>query len=210
MKIKHNEFVNFYNKDPKIFDRIYKDTKKISTVISKIKKESEKWEKFGYCERTNGIIDPIKSANKMAGMLFEIYSELFCNIEGSNPSVGIYKYKPEQDEDCGVDASGFGMNNKPLTVQCKYRSNTEKELTEGDLHQFAFQSQNRFNVDKDDVNNMIVFTSAKKLHYFTEGKVFLNKVRTIGFDDIKIIVDNNNVFWNNLRDCIKKTIKKSY
>ena len=210
MKIKHNEFVNFYNKDNKIFDRIFKDTKLLSTLVSKIKKESKNWEKFGYCEKTKCIIDPIKCVNKMTGHLFEIFCELFFKIEGPNPVVGVYNYNPAQEDDCGVDATGIGMNGMPLTVQCKFRSNTETELMECDLHQFAYQSQNRFNVGIDDINNMIVFTSAKGLHCFTEGNVFLNKVRTIGFKEIKNIVDNNPCFWLPLNDYIKKTIKKSY
>ena len=78
------------------------------------------------------------------------------------------------------------------------------------MNQFAFQSQNRFDVDKNDKDNMVVFTSAKGLHYFTEGKVFLNKLRTIGYEDIRGIVDNNYPFWNSVGDYIKETIKKNY
>ena len=40
--------------------------------------------------------------------------------------------------------------------------------------------------------------------------LLLNKVRTIGFKEIKNIVDNNPCFWLPLNDYIKKTIKKSY
>lgn len=210
--IQHRSFVDFYNKDKDIFKRLFKDTKKLSTVITKILKESKNWEKYGYRvkDKVTGEIDPIGCANKMAGDLFEIYCELFFKILGCCTKIGVYNYKPEQDEDCGVDASGLGMNNKPLTVQCKFRRNNEKELTEGDLHQFAYQSQNRFNVEINDKDNMVVFTSAKGLHYFTEGKVFLNKVRTIGYKDIKKNVDNNYPFWNQVNDYVEKTIKKSY
>ena len=210
--IEHNSFVDFYNKDKNIFKRLFKDTKKLSTVINKIIKESKNWKKFGYKEKNKetGIIDPLINANNMAGELFEIYCELFFKILGCYRKIGVYNYKPEQEDDCGVDASGIGMNDKPLTIQCKFRRNNEKELTEGDLHQFWGQSLVRFNVEKDDRNNLVVFTSAKGLHFFTDGKVFLNRVRTVGYDDIRKNVDNNNPFWNELNDYIKKTIKKSY
>jgi len=200
--IEHKEFVNLYNKDSKIFDRIFNDTHLFSTLITKITKESKKWEKFSYTEK--------QGEYKMVGDLYEIFGEGFLKILGCDNRVGISNYKPEQDEDCGVDGSGLGMNNRPLTVQIKFRSNNEKELTQGDLNQFAFQSQNRFGVKQEDKDNMVVFTSAKGLHYFTEGKVFLNKIRTIGYEDIRGLVDNNYPFWNAFKDYIKETIKQNY
>ena len=201
--ITHKEFPNLYNKDEKIFDRLFKDTKLFSTLVNNIIKESKNWEKFSYSEKDGD--------DKMKGDIFEIFCECFFKILGSHNKIGVGNYKPEQEYDCGVDASGIGINGRPLTIQCKFRSNRELELTQRDLNQFWGQSlSRRFNVDKNDDKNMIVFTSAAGLHFFTKDKVFLNTVITIGNKQIGKIVNNNFCFWNSVRDYVKETIKKNY
>jgi len=116
--IEHSSFVELYNKDNNIFVRIFNETKLFSTLIKKIQKESISYEKYNY-----------KDENKMMGDLFEIFSECFFKILGADNRIGVSGYTPEKSgQDYGVDAFGIGMDNKPLTVQVKFRSNNEKEL----------------------------------------------------------------------------------
>lgn len=198
--IEHSAFVELYNKDSNIFARLFNDTKLLNTLINKIQKESKNWEKFNY-----------KDENKMMGDLFEIFSECFFKILGADNRIGVCGYTPEKSsEDCGVDAFGTGMDNKPLTVQVKFRSNNETELVSDDIKQFAFQSVKKYKVDIDTRTNMVVFTSANGLNWFTDKNVFVESLRTIGFKEIRTLVDNNICFWNMVRDYVVETIKTKY
>ena len=198
--IQHESFINLYNKDKKIFDLVFKDTKSLSQLSSKIIKVSKSFDKLAY-----------KDDDKLKGDLFEIFSECFFKLLSSDNRIGVYNYQPAPSiDDYGVDGIGTGMDNKPLTVQVKFRSDVTTELTQEDIKQFAFQSIVTHNVDKDTRTNMIVFTNAKSLHWVTEQRVFSGRVRSIGFSEISQLVDNNLVFWNNLMDLISKTISKKY
>jgi uncharacterized linocin/CFP29 family protein len=48
-----------------------------------------------------------------------------------------------------------------------------------------------------------VFTTAKSLHFFTDEQMFEGTVRCFGIKDFKSMVDNNLIFWDNLRELIK-------
>lgn len=198
--IQHESFINLYNKDKKIFDLLFKDTKTLSQLSSKIIKISKSFDKLAY-----------KDVDKLKGDLFEIFSECFFKLLSSDNRIGVYNYQPAPAiDDYGVDGIGIGMDNKPLTVQVKFRSDATTELTQEDIKQFAFQSIVTHNVDKDTRTNMVVFTNAKSLHWVTEQRVFSGRVRSIGFSEISQLVDNNLVFWNNLMDLISKTISEKY
>ncbi len=198
--IQHESFINLYNKDKKIFDLVFKDTKTLSQLSSKIIKVSKSFDKLAY-----------KDADKLKGDLFEIFSECFFKLLSSDNRIGVYNYKPAPViDDYGVDGIGIGMDNKPLTVQVKFRSDVTTELTQDDIKQFAFQSIVTHNVDKDTRTNMIVFTNAKSLHWVTEQRVFSGRVRSIGFTEISQLIDNNTPFWSNLYDLIEETIHISY
>jgi hypothetical protein len=67
-----------------------------------------------------------------------------------------------------------------------------------------------YNVDRDTTTNMIVFTNAKGLHWVTESRVFSGRVKAIGYDQISQLVDNNTVFWKNVKDLIDNTIMVKY
>jgi len=198
--INHESFVNLYNKDQKIFETLFNETKTLSQLSTKIIKISKNFEKLAY-----------KDADKVKGDLFEIFAECFFKILSSDNRIGIYNYQPAPSiDDYGVDGFGIGMDEKPSTVQVKFRSDVTTELTEKDIKQFAFQSIITYNVDKDTKTNMLVFTNAKRLHWNTESNVLLNRVKSFGYDQISRLVDNNTVFWKNLNDMIDYTVEKSY
>lgn len=198
--INHESFVNLLNKDNTIFDKLLKDTTTLSKLSNRIVKISKDFEKLAY-----------KDANKVKGDLFEIFAECFFKILAADNRIGVYDYKPAPPiDDYGVDGIGEGMDEKPLTVQVKFRANDTTELTQDDIKQFGLQSIVNYNVDKDTKTNMIVFTNARGLHWITETKVFSSRIRCLGYEQISALVDNNTVFWRSLSDMIKETIEIRY
>ncbi len=200
MRINHEAFVNIYNKDKSMLDIIFTDIKKFNQLTYRINKESKRFPLISY-----------DNEDKLKGDLFEIFAECFFKLFSSDNRIGVYNYEPcSSVEDYGVDGFGKGMDNKSLTVQVKYRSDATIELTQDDVKQFALQSIVNYDVCKNTTNNMILFTSGKGLHWLTDQKVFVGRIKTIGYKEISSMVDNNNVFWNNVKDMINETIKFRY
>lgn len=198
--IQHESFVNIYNKNKSTFNLLFKDTKTLTKLTGKIKKLSKDFVKYSY-----------KDADKLKGDVFEIFAECFFKLLSSDNHVGVYNYQPAPAiDDYGVDGTGIGMDEKPLTVQVKFRSDPTTELKQEDIKQFALQSIVSHNVDKDTRTNMIVFTNAKGLHWITEQRVFSGRVKAFGYDEISSIVDNNTSFWKEIIDMINETIKIKY
>lgn len=198
--IQHTAFVNLYNKNSNIFQTLLKDTRTLSQLTSKIIKISKSYESLAY-----------KDADKVKGDLFEIFAEGFFEIMGAHPGILIGGYQPAPPiDDYGVDGFGIGMDNKPATIQVKFRSNATTELIQEDIKQFPLQSIFNYNVDKDTRTNMIVFTNAKSMHWITESKVFSGRVRTLGNKEISGLIDNNFIFWNKILDMVQETIKEKY
>jgi len=198
--INHESFVNLYNKDQSIFESLFKETKTLSQLSTKIIKLSKNFEKLSY-----------KDADKVKGDLFEIFAECFFKILSADNRIGIYNYQPAPSaDDYGVDGFGIGMDEKPSTVQVKFRSDATTELTESDIKQFVAQSIINYDVDKNTSNNMIVFTNSKGLHWVTESRVFSGRVKSFGYKEISFLVDNNTVFWKYLNDLVKETISYRY
>jgi hypothetical protein len=198
--IQHEAFVNLYNKDKKVFELIFKDTKTLSQLSKKIIKLSKTFDKFAY-----------KNADKLKGDLFEIFSECFFKILSADNRIGVGNYQPDiAADDYGVDGFGIGMDEKPLTVQVKFRSDPTTLLKQEDLNQFGFQSLKKYRVDVDTKTNMVLFTNASGLHWITESKVFLGSIRSIGYTEISSLIDNNPIFWKEIESIITDTINEKY
>ena len=198
--INHEAFVNLYNKRPIVFKEVFDKSQTLKQLMSKIGDASMIFQELGYPD-----------SEKVKGDLFEIFAELFFKVLAADNRIGVFDYKTApSDEDYGVDGFGIGMDEKPLTVQVKFRSNQEHELTSDELKQFAFQSFIRYDVDKTTQTNLIIFTSAKGLHWVTDSKVFSGRLRCIGFDQIRKLVDNNTIFWKECQLMIGDTINCRY
>jgi len=48
-----------------------------------------------------------------------------------------------------------------------------------------------------------VFTTAKNLHHFTDNEMYKNQVVCIGYDDLKVMLQDNLSFWNLCRKLVK-------
>lgn len=196
--IQHESFVDIHLKDPTLFKRLF-DCQTFSTFLKNIERESTGFEKFK---------ETFETKYNLIGDLFEIFAESFFKIQQGDNRVGICKYSPtDKAGDNGVDGVGVGIDGNPATVQVKYRGNPSEELLERDIKNFGYQSLVRYNVDKDTKTNMVIFTSAKGLHWHTDTNVFLGRMRTINNEMISSIVDNNMCFWISLNELIQESIK---
>lgn len=170
---------------------LLKNTNKLSTFCRKLEQQSTLFP---------NRYDP----DKYKGDGFELFVEFLIKFSPIDNRIGIGNYHPVIEGDTGVDGFGIGIDGKAATVQVKYRGNTESFLTANKDHlsNFGFASQNRYNVDIESKTNMVVFTTAANLHYFTENEMLLGKVRCIAYKDLRDLVDNNILFWDNFRKII--------
>jgi len=212
--IKHEQFNEILLLDNDFFN-FFNEVNELKALTNKFKSIANKqYNNLGYFDKildrkdkTNEEISK-QAIHKLLGDLWEIFSELFFKCLGSDNRICVFNYKPyPSKDDNGVDGYGIGVDNKPLTVQCKFRGDITYELVERDIKQFAFQSIALHNVDMNTTTNMVVFTNCKGLHYHTHQKVFLNKLRVINGNDIKSLVDNNATFWNMVNYYINHNIK---
>ena len=207
MKITHSSFVNILQKDYGdsfvniISKRNFKD------FLSEIDSISDSSVDYGYSD--DEIEDEIKLGKyKFIGDLFEIFAEAFFIQFSSDNRIGVYDYKPVlAEDDNGVDGYGKNINGQPCTIQIKYRGNPNYTLKERDIKQFAYQSIINYDIDYKKSDNMIIFTNCEGLHWYTESKVFDNKIRVINGKTIAALIDNNEGFWQNFKTLVRNSVE---
>ena len=151
---------------------------------------------------------------KILGDGWEAFNEFFLRTFGYHRDIGVVDLHVCPPGMIGVDFKAKGLNNKPATVQSKYKGKSKAwqlELSEGPdmkLERFLLQSQNKFNVDVADDRNMLVMTNAKDINYWTSDKLLFSKVRCIGRAKIEFLVNDNSAFWDELRSSITYTNPK--
>ena len=179
---------------------LFKGVKKFATFTRKLKEQSEldveRYEKNDY-----------------VGDGFEFFVELFLKLHPCDNRVGVYKYIPIQDNDNGVDGIGVNIRKEKSVVQIKFRTNNEQQLTANNDHLSNMFSDGMLvhNVvaDMSDMNNYrhFIFTTSKGLHYYTDDEMFKSKVKCIGYNDFRTLLDNNLVFWETALDIVKNLKK---
>ena len=164
---------------------------KLSTFCTRLEKQS-----LLYPNRYN--------ADKYKGDGFELFVEALIKLSPVDNRIGISNYEPgDENNDKGIDGYGIGIDGKIATVQVKYRSNNTQLLTTNNDHLSNFVMSSLFEgVDKDTKTNMLIITTADGLHHYTDNEMFLNKVRCIGYQQLRELVDNNILFWDNFRKLI--------
>lgn len=163
---------------------------KISTFCNRLEKQS-----MLFPDR----YDP----NVYKGDGLELFTEALIKLSPVDNRIGIRHYNVIEGQDIGVDGTGIGTNNKPATVQVKYRNNSQLQLIANDLETFLSASLLHEGVDPKDVNNMLVVTTAKGLHHFTDNEMYKNQVRCLGYEQLRELVDNNFAFWDEFRTLLK-------
>lgn len=180
----------FINRCHNLNDLLF-DCQKLSTYCNRLEKQS-----IIYPDR----YDP----NKYKGDGFELFVEALIKLSPIDNRIGISDYRVgDENTDTGVDGYGIGIDGKVATVQVKYRSNNEQQLSTNKDHLSNFVMTSLFEgVDKNTKTNMLIITTADGLHHFTDNEMFKNKVRCIGYKQLRELVDNNINFWNSFRELL--------
>lgn len=168
------------------------DCNKLSTFCTRLEKQS-----LLFPDRYNPDI--------YKGDGFELFCEALIKLSPIDNRIGISNYFCiNETTDTGVDGYGIGIDNKIITVQFKYKSNNISVLTANNDHlsNFVMTSLMKYKVDVETKTNMLIITTADGLHHFTDNEMFLNKVRCIGYKQLRELVDNNLNFWNQFRQLL--------
>lgn len=138
---------------------------------------------------------------KYKGDGLELLVEILIKLSPVDNRIGIANYQVVLEQDTGVDGFGTGINGRPATVQVKYRTDSTQLLTANKDHlsNFIAASQNRYGVLIEDSKNMLIITTGDNLHHFTESEMLYNKVRCLGYKQLREILDNNIPFWDTFR-----------
>jgi len=185
---------NFHTKAHSLI-RLFKGVNKMSQLIKNIESEA--------------MVDPLRyDPDKYKGDAFEFFVELFLSLHPVDNRVGVYNYKPKQENDNGVDGTGINIKGENSVVQIKYRSNTQIELSSNkdSLSNLITDGMLSHNVVAD-LNNPknfrhFVFTTADGLNFYTDKEMFKSKVRCFGYKDFRSMLDNNIIFWNKVREVV--------
>lgn len=185
---------NFQTKSHSL-SRLFDGVSKMSQLMRKIEQES--------------IFDPLRyDPDKYKGDAFEFFVELFLSLHPVDNRVGVYNYKPKQENDNGVDGTGINIKGDNSVVQIKYRSNTQTELSSNkdSLSNLITDGMLSHNVVAD-MNNPknfrhFVFTTADGLNFYTDKEMFKSKVKCFGYNDFRSLLDNNLIFWNKVREIV--------
>lgn len=185
---------NFKTKSHSL-SRLFSGVSKMSQLMRNIERES--------------LIDVLRyDSEKYKGDAFEFFVELFLALHSVDNRVGVYSYRPNQENDNGVDGIGVNIKGEKCVVQIKYRSNVMVELStnKDSLSNLITDGMMSHNVvaDMDHVNNFrhFVFTTATGLNFYTDQEMFKSKVRCFGYNDFRVLLDNNLIFWDKVREII--------
>lgn len=150
----------------------------------------------------DALIDPLRyEPQKYLGDGFEFFVELFLYLHPTDNRVGVYNYVPVQENDNGVDGVGVNIKGEKCVVQVKYRTNVLALLSanQDSLSNMFSDGMLAHNVVSDMTNGdnyrHFVFTTAEGLNFYTDQEMFKSKVRCIGYNDFRSMLDNNNIFW---------------
>lgn len=151
-----------------------------------------------------------KLYNSYVGDVFEVFVEFLIKSNSHNRQIGIVGYRPVNvsngGEDYGVDGYGIGVNGRPATVQIKFRGEMMKytlTANEDHLTNFKNNSHEAYGVNFDDVDNMLIVSTAGKIHHKTRDKMLNGKVRCLLLDEIEHL-SHGVTFWNDFRRLLSK------
>lgn len=190
LNLEHN-FKTKSHSLPRLFDGV----NKMSQLMRKIESEA--------------ILDTIRyDAEKYKGDAFEFFVEVFLALHPNDNRIGVYNYKPNQENDNGVDGIGVNIKGEKSVIQIKYRSNVLTELSTnkdflGNLITDGMMSHGVV-ADMLDAKNYrhFVFTTATGLNFYTDQEMFKSKVKCFSYNDFRCLLDNNLIFWNNVREIV--------
>ena len=162
----------------------------------------------------DAVIDHLRyEPQKYLGDGFEFFVELFLYLNPTDNRVGVYNYSPVQENDNGVDGIGQNIKGEKSVVQIKYRTNVQGFLTADYDHLSNMISDGQFNhgvvADMENSKNYrhFVFTTAEGLNFYTDQEMFKSKVKCIGYNDLRTMLDGNLIFWQAALELVKNLSK---
>ena len=138
---------------------------------------------------------------KFMGDGFEWFVEYFFKFfNGDHILTCTANYQPNKDVDRGIDGRGIStLDGLPNVIQSKFKANFNDQLNNEDnvanIAGCALAEGIQYNG-----KNVIIITSCKGVHRNHAMACF----HCINRDQIKRRVDNNVVFWNNLRTIVSE------
>jgi len=153
--------------------------------------------------------DPLK----YLGDGFEFFVELFLSLYPCDRRIGVSDYVPVQSNDTGVDGTGINTKREKCVVQIKYRTNTQGFLTANIDHLSNMFScgdtSHKVVTDHDNPNNFrhFVFTTAEGLNFYTDQEMYRSKVKCFGYQDFRVLLDDNYTFWNKALEIVNELRK---
>jgi hypothetical protein len=179
---------------------LFEDVHKMSQFMRKLEEQA--------------LIDTIRyNQNKYVGDGFEFFVELFLMLYSCDKRIGVSNYVPVQENDNGVDGTGINTKGEPCVVQIKYRTNTQGFLTETNDHLSNMISDGMLThgvvADMSDPKNYrhFIFTTAEGLNFYTDQEMYKSKVKCIGYNDFRVLLDDNIIFWNTALEIVKELQK---
>ena len=142
--------------------------------------------------------------SEFKGWALELFVEFMVKSDGSDNRIGIYDYQPVLEDDYGVDGHGIGENQRPATVQVKYRGgHYTLTANEDHLSNFGFSSVMDFGVDSSDDKNMLIIHTGKEIHYKTMESMLKGKVRELKRETLRNMYDNRPEWWTRFYEAVR-------
>tara|TARA_B100001939_G_C16730986_1_gene525490 strand:- start:67 stop:633 length:567 start_codon:yes stop_codon:yes gene_type:complete len=133
---------------------------------------------------------------------FEWFVEYFFKFfNGDHTLTYTADYEPNYDYDRGIDGRGIStIDGKPNVIQCKFKADPNKYLTnEDNISNVAADATMNEGLQYNG-KNVIIVTSCQGVH----PKHAMANVHCIGIKEMARRVDNNVVFWDNLRSIVEE------
>jgi len=192
----------------KDINALLEDCTKVNTFLSRLTKQADALAPLTNQDTPFERDCKLQKINKHKGDGFELLTEALIRFFPCDKRVGlIEEYEVVTTGDVGVDGHGVcGFNDKPITVQCKFRQQDHVlEANKDHLTNFTSASMMHFSVDQEPDPesgkcNMIIFTSGDSLNFFTDEKMFGHKVHAFCRKDFRALLDNNPSFWKFFRE----------
>lgn len=163
---------------------------KLSNFFKKLVESGKKQDPDDY--------DPLK----FMGDGFEWFVEYFFKFfNGDHTLTYTADYEPNLDQDRGIDGRGLStLDGKPNVIQCKFKADPNKYLTnEDNISNVAADATMNEGLQYNG-KNVIIVTSCKGVH----PKHAMASVHCISYKEMARRVDNNVIFWDNLRSIVEE------
>lgn len=189
-------------------DELLEGCVKFNTFAKRLEKQAARYASQFNNDPDSRAYQDAQNVYKGAG--FELFCEMLIRSFPYDKRIGISDFKcVDGDEDTGVDGYGIGCNGKPATMQAKYRQDDHVLTANCDnIDRIVTASQNKYGVGIDEHENMLVITSGKEVNWFTNDKMMYKKVRSINRRNIRTLIDNHVVFWQDFLKYWKQSLPK--